>query len=592
MSSRVSRRRTIMEEPGDTLSSQKKSPTRKSVSRKSPSRKSPARKSPARKSPVKKSPARKSPARKSPSRKKTATKKLNIEDSPVIKQMEVEKIEVITRTLRPRAHVAPSFPSVNLLSNDDASSTSSRRLAAENENEDRKSVSKEPTPSLLLGRDREVTPVKGFYREVSQSRSSPSAPITLTREFGGLFGVMMIIPLMPLTVLTAHIGLSHGWNEKKFIDWLPWLWTQIDPVGVATYLAFCVIQLILSVLPIGRLVDGLPDKNGRWQYRCNGMVALFLTGITFGIAWFMKCNSVFLKLSSSKGFLSLLIGAVLWGILMSIVMVIKAINCPVSSLNPAAITRSKLYNFFMGHQLNPRIGGIIDFKFGLHRISITAMIALNTLILLGKLSHGADIHSLPYPFLACLFLQYLYALDLLWFEDQFATTFSAMSEGGGYLLCMSSALYPFIPTLITRYVSLNRMDYPAYLLCGVALIYFFGYIIYRGSNAQKNEFRKNPMNPSLAHLEVIPTTRGKKLLVTGWWGWLRHPNYLGDIIINWSWVLTCGFHSPLPFVAPILTMIALMCRAHRDGNRCLQRYNAAWERYCARVPYRVLPGVY
>ncbi|XP_071445360.1 delta(14)-sterol reductase TM7SF2 [Hetaerina americana] len=591
MSARVSRRRTIMELPMESTDSKGKSP-KKSPSRKSPSRKSPGRKSPAKKSPARKPPARKSPARKSPSRKKTVAKKL-VEDTAPVMEDEVEEIEVITRTLRPRAHVAPSFPTVNLQFRDDTSSTSSRRLSGENENEDRKSLSREPTPALLMTRiAREVTPAKSFSREVSQARSSPSTSFTSPREFGGLIGVIMTIPLMPLAVLTAHIGLIHAWNEKKLADWLPWLWLQIDPVGVASYIAFCVAQLLLSALPIGRLVDGLPDKYGRWRYRCNGIIAVALTAISFGTAWAMKWNSLFVKLSSPSGFISLLIGAILWGLLISVCLIIKAINCPVSSLNPAAITRSKVYNFFIGRQLSPRMGGIFDFKFGLYRISIMTMISLNTLLLLGQISRGADIHSLSYPFLACVTLQYLYALDLLWFEDQFATTFTAMSEGGGYLFSMSSALYPFVPTLITRYLSQNRVEYPAYCLCGVAIIFFFGYIIYRGSNAQKNEFRKNPMNPSLAHLEVIPTTRGKKLLVTGWWGWLRHPNYLGDIIINWSWVLTCGFHSLLPFAAPLFTMLALMYRAHRDGTRCHQRYNAAWDRYCARVPYRVIPGVY
>jgi len=44
----------------------------------------------------------------------------------------------------------------------------------------------------------------------------------------------------------------------------------------------------------------------------------------------------------------------------------------------------------------------------------------------------------------------------------------------------------------------------------------------------------------LSDLETIPTSRGRKLLVSGWWGWVRHPNYLGDIIMHWSWTSVCG----------------------------------------------------
>ena len=44
----------------------------------------------------------------------------------------------------------------------------------------------------------------------------------------------------------------------------------------------------------------------------------------------------------------------------------------------------------------------------------------------------------------------------------------------------------------------------------------------------------------LADLETLPTAGGKKLLVSGWWGLVRHPNYLGEILIQWSWVLPAG----------------------------------------------------
>lgn len=41
-------------------------------------------------------------------------------------------------------------------------------------------------------------------------------------------------------------------------------------------------------------------------------------------------------------------------------------------------------------------------------------------------------------------------------------------------------------------------------------------------------------------LKFIPTATGKGLLVTGWWGFVRHPNYLGDIIMALAWSLPCG----------------------------------------------------
>lgn len=41
-------------------------------------------------------------------------------------------------------------------------------------------------------------------------------------------------------------------------------------------------------------------------------------------------------------------------------------------------------------------------------------------------------------------------------------------------------------------------------------------------------------------LETIATATGRQLLVSGWWGMVRHPNYLGDLIMALAWSLPCG----------------------------------------------------
>lgn len=95
-----------------------------------------------------------------------------------------------------------------------------------------------------------------------------------------------------------------------------------------------------------------------------------------------------------------------------------------------------------------------------------------------------------------------------------------------------------------------------------------GYYIFRKSNSEKNAFRRNPEDPRLARecpwwwstrtwgvggcgklslicvcaadLKRIPTATGKSLLVSGWWGVVRHPNYLGDLLMALAWSLPCG----------------------------------------------------
>ena len=49
-------------------------------------------------------------------------------------------------------------------------------------------------------------------------------------------------------------------------------------------------------------------------------------------------------------------------------------------------------------------------------------------------------------------LQIIYAIDALFFESTILTTFEVMYEGTGYMLCTGYMMYPFLPTLTTKYM--------------------------------------------------------------------------------------------------------------------------------------------
>lgn len=75
-------------------------------------------------------------------------------------------------------------------------------------------------------------------------------------------------------------------------------------------------------------------------------------------------------------------------------------------------------------------------------------------------------------------------------------------------------------------------------LAGVALVLgvqILGYTIFRGANGQKDQFRRDPNHPSVKHLKTLPTKRGTKLIISGWWGVARHINYFGDWLMGVAW---------------------------------------------------------
>jgi len=92
--------------------------------------------------------------------------------------------------------------------------------------------------------------------------------------------------------------------------------------------------------------------------------------------------------------------------------------------------------------------------------------------------------------------------------------------------------------------------------------------------------------------EVLPTASGRGLLVSGWWGVARHLNYTGDIVMAWTWALTCGFGSPVPYAYPVFLTLLLLHRERRDERSCRLKYGPDWDCYCQRVPYRLIPKIY
>lgn len=171
------------------------------------------------------------------------------------------------------------------------------------------------------------------------------------------------------------------------------------------------------------------------------------------------------------------------------------------------------------------------------------------------------------------------------------------------------ALYPFFLTSLVRYVYYNSIQLQLLPLIISGLTFVLGYYLYRRSNTLKNDFRNNPYQQSVARklliscsfiiklllivfadLRTITTNLGKKLIISGLWGFVRKPNYLGDILMHLALVPFVYNVPPVLFL--IFTVALLVHRAARDNAHCRQKYGGSWERYCLKVKYVLLPKVY
>lgn len=249
-----------------------------------------------------------------------------------------------------------------------------------------------------------------------------------------------------------------------------------------------------------------------------------------------------------------------------------------------------MYDFFLGRELNPRLGSF-DFKYFCElRPGLIGWVFINLALLMQE----AELRGSPS--LAMWLVngfQLLYVGDALWYEESVLTTMDIIHDGFGFMLVFGDlAWVPFTYSLQAQFLLYHPQPLGLPMALLICLIKAVGYYIFRGANSQKNTFRKNPSDPSVAGLETIPTATGRQLLVSGWWGMVRHPNYLGDLIMALAWSLPCGLSHLLPYFYLLYFTALLVHREARDEQQCLRKYGRAWQEYCKRVPYRIIPYVY
>lgn len=170
---------------------------------------------------------------------------------------------------------------------------------------------------------------------------------------------------------------------------------------------------------------------------------------------------------------------------------------------------------------------------------MVALAAVNALLVADHARHSGGAPS-PAVAMAAAF-QIFYAADALCFEKYYFFSPDSTSAGAGFSLLSSYYSFPFLPTLITRYlIARAPVALSWYCLAGIALVYAVGYVVYRTSETQRCEFARDPAQPALKNLRTIPAAAGRKIIAGGWFGLVRYPNDLGEILIQWAWVLPAG----------------------------------------------------
>ncbi|KAM8938904.1 delta(14)-sterol reductase TM7SF2 isoform 2-T2 [Pelodytes ibericus] len=413
-------------------------------------------------------------------------------------------------------------------------------------------------------------------------------PRTREFEFGGPIGSSLLIFVIPATVLYLLVTCNtKDASVLRLPGPLPPLESLWDCFAVKIVLVWISLQAVLYMLPMGKVTEGITLRdNTRLKYRINAFQAMIVSGILAGVGLTMGiplsyAYDHFLQLAVAAGFLALVL---------SIFLYIKALTAPESALAPGGNSGNPMYDFFIGHELNPRIGSF-DLKYFCElRPGLIGWCLINLCFLMKEVElQGSPSLSM---ILVCGF-QTIYVMDAMWHEEAILTTMDIVHDGFGFMLAFGDLCWvPFTYSLQAYFLVSHPQELGTYSAIGIVLLNTLGYIIFRGSNSQKNAFRRNPEDPKVTGLQTIPTATGKRLLVSGWWGLVRHPNYLGDLIMALAWSLPCGLSHILPYFYVTYFTVLLIHREARDEHQCKKKYGVAWQEYCRRVPYRIFPYIY
>ncbi|KAI0024243.1 ergosterol biosynthesis ERG4/ERG24 family-domain-containing protein [Xylariomycetidae sp. FL0641] len=434
-------------------------------------------------------------------------------------------------------------------------------------------------------------------------------------EFGGSPGTLALMIFFPALMYYMWIGATYydghlPWPEQDqsladFVNHLGHLiYTGAFPSLRAwkIYWTFFIFEAILYCWMPGFQGYGKPLPHEGYKplpYYCSAYSSMYFSIFVGAVLHFTGIFKVNTFLDEFGPLMSV---AILSGFLNSFIAYFSAL----ARGRQHRMTGYPIYDFFMGAELNPRIG-ILDFK-------MFYEVRIPWYMLLGISFAAAARQQENYGYVSgevwfLLMAHYLYANACSKGEHFIITTWDMYYEKLGFMLTFwNMAGVPLSYCHCTLYLANHHpSEYKTNpIVLGALFIAYLGvYVVWDQANGQKNAFRmkergtlvKRVTFPFLPWIyienpKVIETDTGDSLLVDGWYGYARKLHYTCDVFFALSWGFITGFKSPFPWFYPVFFCCMIAHRAMRDIQRCRNKYGEAWKEYERQVPYLFIPYVF
>lgn len=446
-----------------------------------------------------------------------------------------------------------------------------------------------------MSASKENTNSKRQVVDGSSSKAQPLNPVSKEFEWGGPIGGAFMSASLPVVVLGLNsLCSSSSCSLENVPNIVSLMVTEVVdslellPYALLLEIVWLIFHSLFYLAPIGKRVTGQPLRNGKvLSYNMNAIHAF---AFCHAAAAVLHISGLFALSTLADLFVPLMLGAIVISGVMSVGLYLASFRSSSVLLALGGNSGNPFYDFWIGRELNPRIGDL-DLKFMCElRPGLIGWSLLNWAFVTRAYETGV---ISPAIVLVALFESW-YVADGLFIEEGNLTMMDIVHDGFGYMLCFGDlAWVPFIYTLKCKFMAYHpQQQSPLYLGLCVSM-HIVGYLIFRGANTEKDLFRKNPKDPRVQHLQVMKTSAGKSLIISGYWGICRHPNYVGDWLMTTSWSALCGPLHILPYFQSVYFAILLIHRQLRDEHQMQHKYgDEDWKRFCAQVKYRLIPYIY